>query len=52
MIEAAVNLLAERQWPPGPPLERAGRPPSFTGTNEMTAKYQRRSMAVAQGGLA
>ena len=25
---------------------------SFTGTNEMTAKYQRPSMAVAQGGLA
>ena len=34
MIEAAVNLLPERQWLPGPPLERAGRPPSFTGTND------------------
>ena len=32
MIEAAVNLPPERQWLPGPPLERAGRPPSFTKT--------------------
>jgi hypothetical protein len=38
MIEAAVNLLPERQWLPGPPLERAGRPPSFTGTNDRETK--------------